>query len=113
MLSERIASLYAYGTYHTRMVYKIVPYAYGTYHTRMVCTIRVWYKIRVWYRTSPRLRMALFRYLRKYLQGKYLQRQLMFLISTECYRFIQPKTIVVALRSKKHPVARENEVIER
>ena len=37
-----------------------VPYAYDhtirvwyakLYHTRMVCTIRVWYKIRVWYRT--------------------------------------------------------------
>ena len=38
-------------SYRTRMVYKIVPYAYGTYHTRMVCTIRVRYKIRVWYRT--------------------------------------------------------------
>ena len=32
---------YAYG----------IKYAYGTYHTRMVCTIRVRYKIRVWYRT--------------------------------------------------------------
>ena len=30
-------------SYHTSMVYKIVPYTYGTYHTRMVCTIRVWY----------------------------------------------------------------------
>ena len=29
MLSARNTSLYAYGTYHTRMVYKIVPYAYG------------------------------------------------------------------------------------
>ena len=29
MLSARNISLYAYGTYHTRMVYKIVPYAYG------------------------------------------------------------------------------------
>ena len=38
-------------SYRTRMVYKIVLYAYGTYHTRMVCTVRVWYKIRVWYRT--------------------------------------------------------------
>ena len=28
----------------TRMVRKIVPYAYGT-----VCTIRVRYKIRIWY----------------------------------------------------------------
>ena len=36
-------------SYRTRMVYKIVPYAYGTYHTRMVCTVRVWYKIHVWY----------------------------------------------------------------
>ena len=26
---------------YTRMVYKIVLYAYGTYHTRMVCTVRV------------------------------------------------------------------------
>ena len=65
MLSERIVSLYAYGTYHTRMVIpyaygiqnctirvRYVPYAYGMYHTRMVCTIRVWYKIRVWYRTK-------------------------------------------------------------
>ena len=42
-------------SYRMRMVYKIVPYAYGTYHTRMpVCTIHVWYKIRLWYRTpSP------------------------------------------------------------
>ena len=39
-------------SYRMRMVYKIVPlYAYGTYHTRMVCTIRVRYKISVWYRT--------------------------------------------------------------
>ena len=38
-------------SYRTRMVYKIVPYTYGTYHTHMVCTIRVRYKIRVWYRT--------------------------------------------------------------
>ena len=37
--------------YRTRMVRKIIPYAYGMYHTRMVCTIRVWYKIRIWYRT--------------------------------------------------------------
>ena len=29
MLSARNTSLYAYGTYHTRMVYKIVPYVYG------------------------------------------------------------------------------------
>ena len=29
ILSARITLLYAYGTYHTRMVYKIVPYAYG------------------------------------------------------------------------------------
>ena len=36
MLSERIASLYAYGTYHTRMV---IPYAYGIQN----CTIRVRY----------------------------------------------------------------------
>ena len=34
------------------MVRKIVPYAYGTYHTRMVHTIRVRYKIRIWYRTA-------------------------------------------------------------
>ena len=27
----------------------VVPYAY----TRMVCTIRVWYNIRVWYKTLP------------------------------------------------------------
>ena len=40
-------------SYRTRMVYKIVPYAYSTYHTCMVCTIRVRYKIRVWYRTWP------------------------------------------------------------
>ena len=33
MLSARNTSLYTYGTYHMRMVYKIVPYAYGTYHT--------------------------------------------------------------------------------
>ena len=38
--------------YHTRMVRKIVPYAYGMYHTRMVHTIRVRYKIRIWYRTA-------------------------------------------------------------
>ena len=47
VLSARNTSLYA-------------PYAYGhtvrvwytkLYHTRMVCTIRVRYKIRVWYRT--------------------------------------------------------------
>ena len=37
--------------YRTRMVRKIVPYAYGMYHTRMVHTIRVRYKIRIWYRT--------------------------------------------------------------
>ena len=35
--------------YRTRMVRKIVPYAYGTY------TIRVRYKIRIWYRTEPPL----------------------------------------------------------
>ena len=48
-----VAKVYirTYGTYHTHMVYKIVPYAYGTYHTHMVCTIRIWYKIRIWYRT--------------------------------------------------------------
>ena len=36
MLFARIASLYAYGTYHTRMV---IPYAYGIQN----CTIRVRY----------------------------------------------------------------------
>ena len=36
MLSARNTSLYAYGTYHTRMV---IPYAYGIQN----CTIRVWY----------------------------------------------------------------------
>ena len=36
MLSERIASLYAYGTYHMRMV---IPYAYGIQNF----TIRVRY----------------------------------------------------------------------
>ena len=36
MLSARNTSLYAYGTYHTRM---IIPYAYGIQN----CTIRVWY----------------------------------------------------------------------
>ena len=36
MLSARIALLYAYGTYHTRMV---IPYAYGIQN----CTIRVRY----------------------------------------------------------------------
>ena len=38
--------------YRTRMVRKIVPYAYGMYHTRMVHTIRVRYKMRIWYRTE-------------------------------------------------------------
>ena len=32
ILSARNTSLYAYGTYRTHMVYKIVPYAYGTEH---------------------------------------------------------------------------------
>ena len=32
----RNTSLYAYGTYHTRM---IIPYAYGIQN----CTIRIWY----------------------------------------------------------------------
>ena len=36
----------------TSMVRKIVPYTYGMYHTRMVHTIRVRYKIRIWYRTA-------------------------------------------------------------
>ena len=45
--------------HYTRMVYKIVPYAYGTYHTRMVCTICVWYKIRVWYRATATLQLCL------------------------------------------------------
>ena len=36
MLSARNTSLYAYGTYHTRMV---IPYAYGIQN----CTVRVWY----------------------------------------------------------------------
>ena len=36
MLSARNTSLYAYGTYHTRIV---IPYAYGIQN----CTIRVWY----------------------------------------------------------------------
>ena len=36
ILSARNTSLYAYGTYHTRMV---IPYAYGIQN----CTIRVWY----------------------------------------------------------------------
>ena len=31
------------------MVQEIIPYTYGTYRTGMVCTIRVWYEIRVWY----------------------------------------------------------------
>ena len=37
---------------HTRMVQKNILYAYGTYHTRMVCIIRVWYKILVRYTTA-------------------------------------------------------------
>ena len=36
---------------HTRMVQKNIPYAYGMYRTRTVCTIRVWYEIRVRYTT--------------------------------------------------------------
>ena len=52
MLSARIASFYAYDTYHTRMVIpyaygiqnctirvRYIPYAYGMYHTRMVQNI--------------------------------------------------------------------------
>ena len=41
---------YVYGT-ENRTVR--VWYAYGMYHTRMVHTIRVRYKIRIWYRTVP------------------------------------------------------------
>ena len=37
---------------HTCMVQKNIPYAYGTYRTRTVCTIRVWYEIRVRYTTE-------------------------------------------------------------
>ena len=40
---------------HTRMVQKIIPYAYGTYRTRTVCTIRVWYEIRIRYTTQLRI----------------------------------------------------------
>ena len=36
----------------TRMVQENIPYAYGTYRTRTVCTICVWYEIRVRYTTS-------------------------------------------------------------
>ena len=44
MLYERIALLYAYGMYHTRMHGHTVRVWYTKlYHTRTVHTIRVWY----------------------------------------------------------------------
>ena len=63
------------------------------------------------------LRITLFRYvapLRKYLQGKYLPVELMFLIHQGALSIIQPETIIVVnIRSKKHPVSRkECKVIE-
>ena len=46
---------YTHTVHHTRMVQKNIPYAYGTvpYRTRTVCTIRVWYEIRIRYTTGP------------------------------------------------------------
>ena len=62
------------------------------------------------------LKIALFRYLKENnLQGKYLQVQLMFLISMEHYRLFSHKLLLwlIIIRSKKHPVARkEYKVIE-